>query len=189
LFRYDYRGYQSPTQADTFVIEVTGAVVEANDLTVSWPDSISRHGTGWTINSRTPASIGGVVKEMLVAPFSHTFAATGNPQRFAVIKVGATTVSVGRTGIQIPSEFRLGQNFPNPFNPTTSIRFDLPASGQVNLRVFNLLGQQVAELANGALAAGSYAVTFDGKDLASGVYLFRLDAGGATATRKMVLLR
>jgi len=89
-----------------------------------------------------------------------------------------------------PLEFTLGQNHPNPFNPTTSIRFSLAASGQANLRVYDLLGRQVAELFNGAAEAGRlYQVEFNASDLPSGVYVARLQSGTSTKLIRMVLTK
>ncbi len=93
------------------------------------------------------------------------------------------------TDPQLPTTFRLEQNYPNPFNPTTSIVFDLPQRANVQLEVFNLLGQRVATLVNGERGAGRYTVRFDGAALASGVYFYRLNAGETTLSRKMLLLK
>jgi hypothetical protein len=89
----------------------------------------------------------------------------------------------------IPKEFALQQNYPNPFNPSTTIRYGLPNRSQVTLAVFNTLGQQVAQLVNGEQEAGYHEVTFDGSRLASGVYLYRMQAGSYVETRKLLLVR
>jgi hypothetical protein len=94
----------------------------------------------------------------------------------------------------VPLEYTLHQNYPNPFNPETSIQFSLNEAGPVRLTIFNLLGQQVAELYNGFTNAGTYQVSWNGQDqqgveLTTGVYLYRLDVSGSTQVRKMTLLR
>jgi hypothetical protein len=89
----------------------------------------------------------------------------------------------------VPSSFQLAQNYPNPFNPTTNIRFDLSSTDKVTLTVYNIVGQQVATLVSGTLAAGSYNVPFDASELASGVYFYKLSTPTQTQTRKMVLLK
>jgi len=97
------------------------------------------------------------------------------------------------TGVQppvsVPKQFALEQNYPNPFNPTTLIRFDIPVTSKVSLKVFNLLGQEVATLVNEVKSAGRYEVQFDGAGLSSGVYFYRLVAGGYSSMKKLVLLR
>ncbi|MBI2502597.1 MAG: ASPIC/UnbV domain-containing protein, partial [Candidatus Latescibacteria bacterium] len=104
-----------------------------------------------------------------------------------------TVVEEERTA-SLPQAFSLSQNFPNPFNSDTVIRFALPEGGEVVLAVYNLAGQQVAKLAEGTREAGSYTLRWDGRDergkeLASGVYLYRLRAGAQVETQKLVLLR
>jgi len=85
--------------------------------------------------------------------------------------------------------FSLLQNYPNPFNPTTTISFVLAQSGMTNLVVYDLMGRQVAVLMDRKLSAGEYRLTFDASHLTSGIYFYRLSAGGHTATRKLVLIR
>lgn len=101
----------------------------------------------------------------------------------------ATASATPRSGGSVVSEFALYQNYPNPFNPETSIRFDLMESANVTLSIYNIAGQEVATLVNGTLSAGSHTVNFDGGNLTSGVYLYRLTAGSFTAQKKMVLLK
>jgi len=99
------------------------------------------------------------------------------------------TESVTPSASGVANNFALYQNYPNPFNPQTNISFDLVQSGQISLKVYNVAGQEIATVANGYYAAGRHAVTFDGSALASGVYLYRLDADGQVAQHKMVLLK
>ncbi|MDK9699067.1 MAG: T9SS type A sorting domain-containing protein, partial [bacterium] len=96
-----------------------------------------------------------------------------------------------RSGIAtMPKQFRLEQNYPNPFNPITTIEFSLPESEQVRLTIHNLLGEEVARVANGeTYRAGTYRFTFDARTLASGVYYYRLQSNRYTATRKMILMK
>jgi len=83
----------------------------------------------------------------------------------------------------------LSQNFPNPFNPNTAIRFQLPASGITHLAVYDVLGREVSVLADGIYAAGSHSITFQADGLPSGVYLYRLTSGGQTLTQRMLLIK
>ena len=89
----------------------------------------------------------------------------------------------------IPKDYALSQNYPNPFNPSTVISYALPKSGFVSLKVYNLLGKEIAVLVNGEMAAGNHSVTFDASGLASGIYLYTLNTGGVRETRKMMLLK
>jgi hypothetical protein len=97
------------------------------------------------------------------------------------------------TGIEnvegIPSIYSLSQNYPNPFNLTTTINFSLAKTSNVRLTVYNVLGQQIAVLAEGRISAGAYAVEFDASKLASGVYFYRLEAGYFLSNKKMMLLK
>lgn len=90
---------------------------------------------------------------------------------------------------ELPRTLVLEQNYPNPFNPSTQIRFQLPASGHVNVQVFDLLGRQVAQLVNGPLPAGSHEVTFDASSLPSGLYLYAVTTPTARQTRTMTLIK
>ena len=89
----------------------------------------------------------------------------------------------------VPEKFELHQNFPNPFNPTTTIRFDVRTSGNVSLKVFDVLGREVAVLADEYLRAGSYERVFDASNLSSGVYFYTLRAGEFEKTLRMVVVR
>jgi hypothetical protein len=89
----------------------------------------------------------------------------------------------------IPSAYTLHQNYPNPFNPTTRIRFSLPESNHVSLRVYNLLGQEVAVLLDEFKPTGTYEVTFDAASLPTGMYLYSLTAGSHTAIKAMTLVK
>lgn len=89
----------------------------------------------------------------------------------------------------LPSTFSLSQNYPNPFNPTTTIVFALPRRSQVNMTLYNVLGQTVATLVDKELSAGEYEVTLNGNGLSSGVYFYRIIAGDFVQGKKLVLLK
>ncbi|MDP2038655.1 MAG: T9SS type A sorting domain-containing protein, partial [Ignavibacteria bacterium] len=97
------------------------------------------------------------------------------------------------TGIEdqkeIPTEFKLEQNFPNPFNPTTTLSFSIPVEGFYNLDIFNILGEKVASLQNGFLNPGVFKSTFDAKNLSSGVYFYKLNGNNVNLVRKMMLIK
>ncbi len=100
-----------------------------------------------------------------------------------------TLLNVAIEDEALPGSFVLHQNFPNPFNPATSIRYDVARTGKVTLEVFDLLGRRIATLVDGEQAAGQHTVRFDAGELASGMYLYRLHAGTQVLTRTMVLLK
>jgi len=86
-------------------------------------------------------------------------------------------------------DFKLNQNYPNPFNSSTTISFTIPETGIVTLKVYDVLGREVATLVNENLSAGSYSYNFDAKNLTSGVYLYKLQAGKHSETKKMILMK
>jgi len=97
--------------------------------------------------------------------------------------------SVEKTISGLPSQYQLGQNFPNPFNPATTIRYSISQTSKVTLKVFDLLGKEIQTLVNTAQIPGQYQVTFDARNLTSGVYFYRLTAGSFTETKKLVLMK
>ena len=122
---------------------------------------------------------------------------------FAVRRISSALLSTGDicvddvqrggkiTGVmtRLPAAFALFQNYPNPFNPSTVISYRLPVTGHVVLRVFDILGREVTTIVNEVQTAGNHSVTFNARDLPSGVYFYRLDALSLMATRKMILLK
>ncbi|MBI5402884.1 MAG: T9SS type A sorting domain-containing protein [Ignavibacteriae bacterium] len=98
-------------------------------------------------------------------------------------------VSVNQVSSEVPDKYLLYQNYPNPFNPNTIIKFQIKESKFTTLKVYNILGKQVATLVNGKLNAGIYEVPFNGSALASGVYFYRLITGNYTETKRMVLFK
>ncbi len=100
-----------------------------------------------------------------------------------------TTTSSEAPDKEVPQQMQLGQNYPNPFNPTTNITFSLPEAVHATLGVYNLLGQRVAMLKDEYLTSGQHSVTFDASDLASGTYIYRLQAGNQQITRSLTLVK
>ena len=111
------------------------------------------------------------------------------------INPGAYTVCLncnggGQVGAdELPTGFALAQNAPNPFNPSTEIRFSLPEAGTASLRVHDIAGREVATLVNGTTERGEHVVSFDASRLSTGVYFYTLEAAGQSMTRKMVLAK
>jgi len=89
----------------------------------------------------------------------------------------------------VPVDFNLSQNYPNPFNPSTKINYNLPKSDNVSIKIYNELGKEVSTLVSGFKTAGTYEITFDGANLSSGIYFYKLQTTGFTATKKMLLIK
>ena len=130
----------------------------------------------------------------LTAPSSGTYTVNAgfkNPSK----KWGSTSAVINVTGIDeelvglTPETFALYNNYPNPFNPATKIRFAIPQSTFTVLKVYSILGEEVASLVNELKTPGIYEINFDGTDLASGTYLYKLQAGDFSETKKMIVLK
>ncbi len=107
--------------------------------------------------------------------------------------IAVLTVLDGTTSVESkkesPTSFELSQNYPNPFNPTTTISFSIPSSTFTSLKIYDILGNELATLVNEVKPAGNYILDFDASALSSGVYFYRLSTGKFTEAKKMILLR
>jgi len=103
------------------------------------------------------------------------------------VKDNPTGVDISVAGL--PTRYQLEQNFPNPFNPTTTIRYSIVQTSNVSLQVFDMLGREVQTLVNATQAPGQYSVTLNAKNLGSGVYFYRLNAGTFSETKKLMLVK
>jgi hypothetical protein len=121
--------------------------------------------------------------------FSDSFAFIGTNSSLWRRPLSEMTTSVESSSGRHLLAFDLRQNYPNPFNPSTTIHYALPARSPVTLSVYNTLGQQVSTLVNENQEAGYHDVKFDGSNLASGVYFYRLQAGDFVQTKKLLILR
>lgn len=92
-------------------------------------------------------------------------------------------------GPVVPAEYQLHQNYPNPFNPTTTIAFDVPRQSHITLKIYNILGNEMAILVDDDFTPGGYKATFEASDLATGVYFYRLEGDGFVATKKLALVK
>ncbi|PID27889.1 MAG: hypothetical protein CR982_04895 [Candidatus Cloacimonadota bacterium] len=101
--------------------------------------------------------------------------------------IGEMATSIDESSLV--SDFTLNQNYPNPFNPTTTISYSLEEGRRVNLSVFNSLGEMVSELVNKDQDKGEYSVSFDGSNLNSGVYFYKLTVDGTSSIKKMILTK
>ena len=110
-------------------------------------------------------------------------------KRFSSSVVGQMCTALAEAPAELPTEFGLEANYPNPFNPSTTIRFSLPESAQVRLVVLDVLGRQIRVLLDGTRQAGAYEVLFDANDLPSGMYLYRLETPQGSFVRTMLLAK
>jgi len=107
-----------------------------------------------------------------------------------VVKTSNIPIGIQNNNNELPNEYRLSQNFPNPFNPSTTIRYSIPKNVYASIKIFDVLGKQVALLEDGFKTAGSYSVTYDASHLASGMYFYSLTtADGFSMTKKMILVK
>ena len=175
-----YHGYRRPDLAGAYIyadfgtgiiwmLRYAGGVVTADNLLLDSQIAISSFGLDQ----------GG---ELYICSYAE--AQTSGIYRFA----GNPQTSAGEES-RLPAAFALDQNFPNPFNPSTTIDFHLPVSAPVRLEVFDVLGRKVATLVDGERQAGRSRVTWDARDASSGVYFYRLSWAGGTITKSLVLTR
>ncbi|MDZ7764615.1 MAG: T9SS type A sorting domain-containing protein [Melioribacteraceae bacterium] len=177
------------------VVEVTGSYIY--DITVDTEDNVyistllggvyvSTDGGDSFVNN----GMGGVGVSSIMATSnsesSTLYAGTSNGQLYKKSSGdGITSVNDEVT----PKEFKLDQNYPNPFNPSTTIQFAVPKAGEYKVVVYNILGQQVAELLNTQLQPGVHKVQFDAARLASGIYIYQLTGDNVNFTKKMILMK
>jgi uncharacterized repeat protein (TIGR01451 family) len=162
----------SCTHTDGIVGCTLGAVVVGADVEVSV--------------TVTPSTGGVLLQDAAVAGAEIDWNPSNNRASLS-ITVGTPTATEDEAGV--PRAFALHGNFPNPFNPTTTIRFDVAQTSPVRLRVFNAMGQQVALLVDGIYAPGTHEASFDASALPSGVYVYRIEVGTFQPIRPMVLLK
>jgi len=147
--------------------------------------------------SDTVAAIGNVQAGYVVATtfqdpryftggFSNVFSAIVS---WVTANGGLITGTGNNSALTIPDSYQLSQNYPNPFNPSTKINFTIPVNGQVSLKVYNILGKEVMSLVNDVITAGRHEITFDGSNLNSGTYFYRLQSGNFVETKKMLLVK
>ncbi len=112
-----------------------------------------------------------------------------NPQKYEAFLLDRGHITNVEDEKQIPSEFNLTQNYPNPFNPTTKISWQSPVGSHQTLKIYDVIGNEVATLVDEYREAGSYEITFDASKLSSGIYLYKLQAGSFVEVKKMTLIK
>lgn len=167
----------------------------AVDDTVEWQWIEGTHTT--TSDSTTghnvwdqPIDVGHqVFRFVITAPGVHNYFCTPHRNMGMIGTITATAVNSVDDEINPPEKFQLSQNYPNPFNPTTSLQYAIGSRQFVTLKVYDLLGKEVATLVNEERLAGRYKVEFNGSNLPSGIYFYELKAGSFTQTKKMIFTK
>jgi len=152
-----------------------------------------KYGANWGLPSNTgsndnESSVGtdhfiNLTPELLSATVRNQWSVMGDHELVDVV------LGVEEIPAALPVVYSLKQNYPNPFNPTTNIQFAIPQAGLVTMKIYNILGQEVATLLNEHKNAGTYTVDFDASGLNSGVYFYKIESGAFTSTKKMILMK
>ena len=140
-----------------------------------------------TVNNVTVNNAAGVTSSQSLTITNALFNLSGTLSGPYTASRTSTDVQENLSGM--PQVFALNQNYPNPFNPTTQISYSIPKESYISLKVYNLMGQEVATLVSGNQTAGKYTVPFDASRLSSGVYMYRLQAGTSVEVKRMILMK
>ncbi|MDH3269268.1 MAG: T9SS type A sorting domain-containing protein [Ignavibacteria bacterium] len=150
------------------LVDASGTVVAVNNSTGNNPFTLTAPGPGvYTVN----------------AGFKNP-----NPRRWDSVVVNISLTNIGEYPSN-PTVFKLYDNYPNPFNPSTTIRYSIPEASFTTLIVYDALGNEVSSLVNETKSAGTFEVIFDAKNLSSGIYYYTLQSGSITETKKMILTK
>jgi hypothetical protein len=182
-------------------IESMAATQSHNNVTVSWTTSIETNNLGFDIERKTDNSVFvkvGFVQGKGTTTVKQSYSFTDNnlasgsyTYRIKQIDVNGSINYLKEINVEvgIPSVFSLEQNYPNPFNPATTIKYQLPKAGFVTLRIYDILGREVASLVKENQNAGRYSVDFNASKLSSGVYIYELKSPDFTSCKKMMLTK
>ncbi len=197
------------TLATAHVDGVAGTLQTTGNITLSQEASFAFNGTSpqvtstlmpTTVNGLTIDNEAGVehsqtttingVLRLVAGVFDNTIPFILGPDASISFEGGSLLIPVSVAQVPgIPTEFALKQNYPNPFNPSTTIRYEVPKQTHVTIKVYDVMGREVAELVNDEYSAGAYEVVWDAHRYASGVYYYRITAGDFTTVRKLVLMK
>jgi photosystem II stability/assembly factor-like uncharacterized protein len=175
-----------PSDASVFALGpvAEGMILAGTDLAPSWIYASFDNGGFYSPYSEGLAERASV--EAFAVNDTFMFAGTDDHGVWRRLRPGIMSV---QTQLDLPQTFHLAQNYPNPFNPSTTIHYSIPTDGFVKLSVFNALGEKVSTLVNEFKSAGNYEIKFDAKNLRSGIYFYRIEAGKFNNTKKMILLK
>ena len=177
--------------------------IDKNGVNLVWNTATELNNNGFEVQrsfNGSDFSTIGFVKGYGTTSEEHNYSYTDKPNTAAAATVyyrlkqvdldGTSNYSSTLTVVyDVPSRFDLSQNYPNPFNPTTVIKYEIAKTTDVSLKVYNSIGQEVAELVKGEIEPGTYKVQFDAKNLSSGVYFYKLTAGDFVTVKKMIVMK
>jgi hypothetical protein len=143
----------------------------------------------YTLTNNSPCIDSGITTLEVVEDYNRAPRPQGKQYDIGAFESTTPTTSVEQVSGAIPREYELCQNFPNPFNPTTTISFSLPSKSFVSLNVFDLLGREVTTIIFEEMPAGNYSHQWNAANMSSGIYFYRLQAGSFTETKKLVLIK
>jgi hypothetical protein len=187
LLRHNYHKFFSLSQRDTFWIGFQGGPPSSGyPLKFTWSTAQVQ-----TIFDSVIISdlFGGVLYKVRMDQRDSLIVTNSAIDRLSIITYGARLTDIQASDNLLPKVTQLYQNSPNPFNPATTIQFDVPSTGLVSLKIFDVLGREIATLVNEMRPPGSYSVTWNPGNLPSGVYFYRLTAGSYSETKKMILMK
>lgn len=185
FLKYDIKGWTSESQVDTFRLYFLNQSATDADIIISWDPAVyASHATAMSMKI---GSSGPVIDMLTNNSYTIVDAGDEGINRVDIYKTGAVLIeTIGALAVKqektvIPDEFRLYHNYPNPFNPTTTIKFDVLKTSNIDVSVYNILGQKVATLVSEELAPGTYSTTWDAMNssnvtISSGVYYVRMIA-------------
>ncbi len=172
--------WNTATEINNYGFDVERGSHTSTSLSVTeWEKIGFVNGNG---NSNSPKNYSFIDDNVTAGKYSYRLKQIDNDGQFEYSK----TINVDFNGVK---KFELSQNYPNPFNPTTTIRFNLPEAGNVKLTLFNILGQEIMTLINEYKESGVHTINFDASELNSGMYIYEIEAGSFTQTRKMTLVK
>jgi Secretion system C-terminal sorting domain len=143
-------------------------------------------GSSWTPRNEGLPTMYFGINSLLVA---NNYVFMGTQSYGLCRRIASEVIGIQNISTEIPSAYSLSQNYPNPFNPSTVVRFSLPVVGLTTLKVYDMMGREVQTLVNERLQAGTYEATFDGSQLSSGMYFYRLQTNGFTETKRMNFIK
>jgi hypothetical protein len=159
------------------------------ELIIAFSNNSLNHTTIYKTEDPVSNGIGIIIYDSGSPSDYYVSAMTSASFRESLHPVTSVDENQGSTSNSIVQSFNLFQNYPNPFNPTTTINFQIPELSFVTIKVFDVLGNEIETLVNEKISAGSYTVEFDGNELTSGIYFYKLQAGDFIETKKMILIK